>query len=192
MDLIRCFFCIEPDPMVRENIREWISHKRKDVPQLKWVSWSDLHITLKFCGEILSERQQELSLQIGIALREAGQKPFRMSLAGIGMFPNLRNPRVIWIGLEEGRDEIMRLQGIIEDECGKIGGIVRETRPFHPHLTLARIKKDRTLPMPFIRSINEEESSFGTCDVNSLIFMKSRLTPQGPVYSPMNTFEFKN
>lgn len=186
--MIRCFFCIEPDLLVKDKIKEWISLNRKNAPHLKWVSWAGLHITLKFCGEITSEQQRTLSLQTGQALSERGQKPFRMSLAGIGMFPNLRNPRVMWIGLEEGMEEIIKLQAIIEDECSKIG-LPRENRPFHPHLTLARFRKDRMLPLPFIRSINEDVFSFGSCDITSLIFMRSQLTPGGPVYSSMNTYE---
>jgi len=103
--------------------------------QPRWVRVDDLHLTLRFLGATPDERQAEIASALATAA--AGVAPFRVVLSGGGAFPNASAPRVLWIGIAEGTDHLAGLVGRLNGALAPLGWPV-ETRPFTPHLTLAR------------------------------------------------------
>jgi 2'-5' RNA ligase len=103
--------------------------------QPRWVRVDDLHLTLRFLGATPDERQAEIASALATAA--AGVAPFRVVLSGGGAFPNASAPRVLWIGIAEGTDHLAGLVGRLNGGLAPLGWPA-ETRPFTPHLTLAR------------------------------------------------------
>ncbi len=164
---------------MRREVREIV--RKFDYP-VKWVEEENLHLTLKFLGEVKEERVEEISR----VLREIrrSEKRFELSLEDIGAFPSERSPRVIWIGVGKGREEIIRLQERIEEGLTPLG-FKKEERGFHPHLTIARVKKRADFKELFDLSYKSRVFL-----VDSVTLFKSTLTPKGPIYEPLDRFPF--
>jgi len=101
----------------------------------RWVRVDDLHLTLRFLGATLDERQA--SVAAAVAAVAAASAPFRVVLSGGGAFPNVYSPRVLWIGISEGSDSLAELVRRLNGELAPVGW-PPDDRPFTPHLTLAR------------------------------------------------------
>jgi len=102
----------------------------------------------------------------------------------MGAFPHLKNPRVIWVGLVNGSQILTSLQKEIETELEKIG-FQPEDRPFHPHLTLGRMKSSRGKDELVERMEKHKEEGFGDLQVERVILFKSDLKPSGPIYTAL-------
>lgn len=177
----RMFFAvpIEPTPELRHVARqlELLGKSIRAVPRNQW------HVTVKFLGEVsdglippLITSCTELATQIPTAT---------VRLAGIGVFPHLDRPQVVWCGLRHA-DSLTGLAQQLESACEPLG-IPRERRAFHAHLTLARIKSK---PPPELRTLVEEHAAtdFGAALASQLTLYRSDLTPQGPVYTARAEF----
>ena len=103
--------------------------------QPRWVRVDDLHLTLRFLGATPDEQQADIAAALATAAAETA--PFRVVLSGGGAFPSAHAPRVLWIGIAEGSDDLTGLVQHLNRELGPLG-FPAETRPFTPHLTLAR------------------------------------------------------
>jgi 2'-5' RNA ligase len=149
---------------------------------LRVVKPEGLHITMKFLGEIPEGRVGE----IYSAMEEAFSpfEPFHISLKGAGAFPSPRRPRVVWVGVEEGRDTLIRMQSALDSNLSSLG-FQKEKRRFHPHLTLARVKTPRVMDrlQEFIEGHKGEE--FGRVAVGKVELKKSLLTPRGALYTTL-------
>lgn len=152
---------------------------------VRWVATSSIHLTLKFLGEIDPARVP----QIVESLRNcsAGISSFQLRLHGLGGFPNVRNPRVIWCGVEGETDKLLLLQERVEEACADLG-FARETRPFHPHLTLGRVQGKRNLQqlLDYIKIAPDFEQDF---DGERYHLYKSVLSPRGATYTILDTIE---
>lgn len=147
---------------------------------LKCVETENIHLTMKFLGDVREELLGELvSLVEGVSF-----SPFRMELRGVGAFPNLRRPRVIWAGITRGVDE---LTGIFESlESGLAGmGFSPERRRFSPHITLVRVRSGRNRERLVREILGHADDEFGDMEVKFVRLKKSVLTPRGPVYSTL-------
>lgn len=136
----RVFVAIELPSPVRRKLIEHIDRLRFTMPEVR-ASWSreeNLHLTLKFLGDTPVTKVEGLAQ----AAQRAASKvePFELIIAGCGAFPPGGQPRVLWVGLEDASGQLALLHTALEDECSK-AGFPREERPFHPHLTIARIRK---------------------------------------------------
>ncbi len=152
----------------------------------RWIQPENYHFTLKFLGEVDEDLLPSLH---DAACRAASRaKPFRLTMGGIGGFPNLDRPRVIYYGIDKGLEELRDLARLIEDECETIG-FERESRRFRAHLTLARVKR----PAPeevldLLRGFPSlDETAF--LDADGFVLMSSRLTPSGAIYKETGRFE---
>jgi 2'-5' RNA ligase len=187
MELIRCFSCVALEHEVKRALERFVAELRRIAPSLKWAPVPSLHITLKFCGEIPVDSVAALSERYASAL--SNFPGFRVSLEGLGCFPGLRNPSVIWVGIREGKKELASLFERIERESVAVG-VPPERRSFSPHLTLARARFPEDVPVDLIGRIRDGTTPSFVVNVTETIFMKSVLTPSGPIYSPIQAYPF--
>ncbi|NHJ01521.1 MAG: RNA 2',3'-cyclic phosphodiesterase [Candidatus Heimdallarchaeota archaeon] len=182
--MVRAFICVEiTDKEVLTVIGNIITQLKR-IQGVKPVKPNQMHLTLKFLDEI-TEKQIH---QIKEILNSWQDEKFELSLEGIGCFPSLKRIRVIWIGIKEGKDTLIRFATKIDSELGKIG-FPRETRSFTPHLTLARIKYLKNHDKQgLIRLIQEfEQINAGKQIIQKIILMKSTLTPSGAIYEVLHS-----
>jgi 2'-5' RNA ligase len=178
--LIRSFLAIElPKPILRkiEEVQGDLRSTRADV---RWVNPEKIHLTLKFFKNIEESRIEPIFKSIEEPIRNT--LPFSLEVRGVGAFPHLRNPRVIWMGLVDGREVLVSFQKQIETQLEKIG-FQPEDRPFHPHLTLGRMKSSRGKEELVGRMERHKEEEFGDFQVERVILFKSDLKPSGPIYT---------
>ena len=143
------------------------------------VPQSNFHFTLRFLGEIDHQTVNEaIKMLEGISYGK-----FNMELKGVGVFPNERMIRVIWIGSPSS--ELIRLAELVNSSLADIG---KSEENFIPHLTVARVKyiRDREALLNYISSNRDAE--FGNMNVNEFSLMKSELTPRGPIYTELKKF----
>lgn len=133
---IRAFVAIKLPEELKVKLGEVQDALKRGGRDVSWVKPESIHLTLKFLGDIEAARVDDISKALTEA--SAGVPPFTVTARGVGGFPNLKTPRVLWVGLEENA-ELARLAKNIDERLGDLG-FERDDRPFHPHLTLARIK----------------------------------------------------
>jgi 2'-5' RNA ligase len=152
---------------------------------LRWVAPQNLHVTLKFLGEVGDAGAR----RVGAALDScrASVACFPCRVAGLGAFPSASSVRVLWAGIDVGREEMGLLARAIENALSALG-FEREHRGFMAHITLARAR-DRAIAAP-LESFGSGPSArvFGEFQVKGFSLMKSDLRPQGPVYSEVATY----
>ncbi|MBA2528318.1 MAG: RNA 2',3'-cyclic phosphodiesterase [Pyrinomonadaceae bacterium] len=136
----RVFCAIGLEVSVRASLMRQIKRLRESVPhaQASWSRKENIHLTLKFLGEIQTSRLGKLSN--GAARAVADFPPFQITLEETGVFPKHGTPRVLWIGVKDGSGKLAELHARLEEECAG-QGFPREDRPFQPHLTIARLRK---------------------------------------------------
>lgn len=179
--MVRSFICVEiNDSDVVNQIEEILTKIR--FSGVRTVKSFQLHLTLKFLGEIPESRISTIKKEI----QTINIPPFEISLQEMGCFPNLNYIRVVWIGIKEGSNNLKQLAHMIEEKLNPIG-FPKEKRGFSPHLTLARIKKLQTADKKKLTTIIQEskEKSFGIQLIEELILKKSTLTPKGPIYEDL-------
>jgi 2'-5' RNA ligase len=132
---MRLFIALNFPHELRVALHEAAAPLRSLAPAARWTAAARLHLTMKFLGE----EPAELGASLAPVLDAAGARhaPIDLSIEGIGAFPNFRRPRVVWAGIGASR-ALVALQRDIDDVCAALG-LAREDRPFHPHVTLARI-----------------------------------------------------
>jgi 2'-5' RNA ligase len=180
--LIRSFLAIElPEPILKK-IEEVQADLKSTHADVRWVNPQQIHLTLKFFGYIEEPRIDPIVKSIEEPIRNTS--PFSLKVQGIGAFPNLRSPRVIWMGLVEGKEVLTSLQKQIEIQLEKVG-FQPEDRPFHPHLTLGRMKSNRGKEELVGRMEKCKDEAFGDFQVERVFLIKSDLRPTGPIYTPL-------
>jgi len=188
---VRCFAAVEvSSPQVRQALVRACDELRRalgpDAGRVKWVRPDQFHFTLRFFGELGPAEVVEAAE----ALRRtaAATAPFRLTVAGLGAFPSVRSPRVIWAGTGEGREELVALARRLEDELAA-AGFGREARPFEPHLTLGRVRPGADVALPLSRLLARPPASYGGWQVDRVVLMQSELFPAGPRYTVVATAE---
>jgi 2'-5' RNA ligase len=177
---MRTFIAVEIPAGIRRQVTDFIDgHKRKTLP-VKWVAYENLHITVKFLGEIDADMKQKITAVLQDVCRLHNR--FEMGFSGIGCFPDRRRPRVLWIGTEQGAVELTALAHDIDERLAAYG--FRQEKRFHPHLTIARMRKPCT-----IDEILACEFATEPFPVGSVTLFKSTLTPQGPLYDTLATVD---
>ncbi len=175
---MRSFIAVELPETVKSAIGDYINSLLELVNNLNWVAPANLHLTLKFLGEVKESDIEGISECVTKTVSEF--TPFVMGLSHIGFFPSRRNPRVIWLGADGGEDYLIDLFHDLENHLEELG-FDRESRTFSPHLTIGRIKRHQKITVPEYLP----EFSPVTFDVDNVALMKSTLTPKGPVYEKL-------
>lgn len=188
---MRLFFAVNlPDEEldILENAQKQLS---LFVPEndIRWARRDQFHFTLKFLGEQPAFRAQkaaELAFQVGSSF-----EPFFITLGGFGAFPNSERPNVLWMGMEEGADEMQMLSSSIDSGLRNLG-FKLDNKPYKPHLTLARIKtyaQERSAAQILLRS---NLSIQIRVKVSSFSLMQSTLLSSGSEYTEVEKFYLAN
>jgi 2'-5' RNA ligase len=180
--LIRAFLAIEIPKAILEKIEEVQEDLKSSHADVRWVNPEKIHLTLKFFGNIDESRIEPIIKSIEGPIRTI--IPFSLKVRGVGAFPHLKNPRVIWMGLVDGKEVLACFQKQLEIELEKVG-FELEARAFHPHLTLGRTKSSKGREELVGRIERHKEEEFGDFQVERLVLFKSDLRPTGPIYTPL-------
>ncbi len=165
------------------DIDRMIAGFRRDGSGIRWVKAANLHLTLRFLGDI--PQQSVPGLAESLKENLSGFSAFDLVLAGMGGFPNLKRPRVIWIGTRVGTDRLIDLAGKVEKGC--IGsGFDKSDKKFSSHLTIGRVKFPKGLE-PLLEKIEKSEFELSKFAVNEISVVKSDLSPSGPKYTKLET-----
>jgi len=140
MPRIRTFIAIEMSPSVIGRAGDLIDKLRVAPAEINWVRPQQMHLTLKFLGDVPDTDTPDICRVVNDVA--ADFEPFEITLRRAGAFPNIREPRTLWIGIEDGADELKRLQAEIDDALKTKLGYAKEQRGFHPHLTIGRVKRE--------------------------------------------------
>ena len=186
-EITRCFlaFDLENNEILRKlvNVQKLIS---KTGANLKIIKQQNLHLTLRFLGNITTDLVEKVSVK----MQKIEFNPFSIELKGIGVFPNLYSPRVIWVGIVEGTKKMNNIFDQIEVQLRELG-FNPDYKGFSPHLTLARVKygKNNDQLTTFLK--NYVEYRIGAVNLNCIQLKKSELMPTGPFYTTIKTFYSK-
>ena len=190
---IRSFIAVELSEEVRSALHRL--QAELTLPQysfVKCVAPESIHVTLKFLGNISPQKVAEITRVMEQASQ--GVSPFQLQIIDVGAFPNMRQPRVLWVGIKGELDKLTAWQKRIDDGLVPLG-FGKETRPFTPHLTLARVRENcspgdrRDLGELVMKTHVEVDYKVA---VNSLSLMKSQLSPGGAVYSRLAEVKLKS
>lgn len=191
MEPIRTFIAIELTDALHHALASVQTQFKRDRAArfVRWVAPENIHITLKFLGDV--DADQLPAVQRAIADACADTAPFALTLGGAGAFPNTRRPNVVWIGTRGQVEIAARLAQKMDDACAALN-FARDERPFAPHLTLGRVKRDAS---PSERQLigalieNTPVGDLGALRVERVSVMKSVLKPGGSVYTRMAEIE---
>jgi 2'-5' RNA ligase len=184
---MRCFISVNLDEALKGEIHKAVERLRDGKADVKWVAAGNLHITLKFLGEADEETVARLEdLLPAIAERHHS---FRIALRGVGLFPDRKRPRVVWIDIIDG-DRLSEIQRDIENAVSSLG-FEREDRPFSPHLTIGRIRSPRGTSSLLSAIEALKDKDFGNIEVNVVSLMKSDLKPTGAQYTTLAEFHLR-
>lgn len=185
---MRLFIAIELPGEIKQGLAKLQEQLKGGGAGASWTRPEGIHLTLKFLGEVPETKAPEIMSALTTAVRGTGK--FRVEVRGAGAFPNVRNPRVLWIGVAGDLEKLAALQASVEGAMEGLG-FESEGRKFSPHLTLARIKYLRPRDnwqraVEGIRDVN-----LGGFEADRVSLMKSELKPSGAVYTEVGRVELK-
>ncbi|MFH1071089.1 MAG: RNA 2',3'-cyclic phosphodiesterase [Candidatus Glassbacteria bacterium] len=176
---MRTFIAVEPPEELREEIGALTDRLNAlGLKSFRWVRPLNMHLTLRFLGEIDPGRRSEAEAAVGRAA--AGVGPFELAVAEVGYFGPPRQPRVIWLGIEPA-EPLIRLAAQVEENLQE-AGFGRADKPFRAHLTLARAGRSAGAPPAGGAVKAGAPASWPAWPVTEVHLIKSTLTPQGPIY----------
>lgn len=183
---MRLFIAIELPDEITQGISRVQEQLRKAGASAGWTRPEGIHLTLKFLGEVPDAKVQEIMQALDGAVKGSGK--LTLKVEGAGMFPNVKNPRVLWIGVTGDIEKLAALQAAVEDAMARLD-FEHETRKFSPHLTLARIKflKPRDNWQQVIEGIKDVK--LGGFETGQVSLMKSELKREGAVYTEIGRAE---
>ncbi len=188
MAALRTFIAIDVPPAVLDTIIRIQSRFKSLGLHASWVKPGNIHLTLKFLGETDPDRISGIQNRLTETL--ASFAPFRLSLGTVGVFPDTKNPRVLWVGLKDEQGTLKSLQTAIEQTLESVGFPI-DQRPFAPHMTLARIKspKGKKELKDELDAVNREGIDPHPFDAGEIHLYESQLTPKGSIYTVLANFK---
>ena len=181
MEKVRSFIALNLNPEIKEYLTSFQASLNVPDTKIKWVKKNNLHLTMKFLGDISLEQAGLIKL----ALKEISSRysPFIIKISSnIGIFPTYKIPRIIWVGIKEGANQLNKLYNSIETILYN-EGFPRENKEYSSHITIGRVKfiKDKD---NFIQILKRTEiRNLLSQEVKSIDLMGSKLTPNGPIYN---------
>jgi 2'-5' RNA ligase len=177
---LRTFIAVEISKPIRDRAGQVITELDGTAAEVKWVEPHNLHLTLKFLGDV--HQRDIIDVCRAVSQAAAGVQPFELEVGGVGAFPNAARPRTVWLGANEGAEQMIVLHDRIEDALAELG-FRKEHRRFQTHLTIGRVRGDG----PGILALGERiqrqsDVRIGRMDVQAATVFSSTLTSAGPVY----------
>lgn len=180
---MRAFLAIEIEDYIKDNIdRTQKIIKETDSARINYVKSQNIHLTLKFFGDIDENKKDEIC---DVVNKIASQyNPYKLKLVNVGAFRNINNPRVIWVGIKD--KTTVDLIKELDVEFEKIG--FEKERNYTPHITIGRVKNinDKQSLKDTLKSLQKEY--YGKMKVSKIQLKSSTLTPSGPIYKTEKTF----
>src|SRR5215467_1318827 len=178
MARIRTFIAVDLDKAIRDRTVALQDALARAGTEVKWVEPQNLHVTLLFLGEV-DDREVPAVCRV-VAEQVQQHAPFSMSIETAGCFPNPRRPRVLWIGVGQGTQELCALHDALEPPLLELGCYRREERQYSPHITLGRVKSDRPTDKLSAALAKHAGWKGGETAVHELLVLSSTLGPTGP------------
>ncbi len=181
MSSVRAFWAIPLPQQLKVSIGELQRQLRTEIKAVRWVRPDNLHLTLHFFGEVDQETLEKIKVSM-LSVRDCGRS-FMVEVKGLGAFPDLHRPRVIWLGLEP-QAQLRQLQL----DCTEIlhhTGVAVESRPYSPHLTIGRLRQIRPDLTALFSPVGQ--TRIGHLPVDRLVLYESRLHPGGAEHRPLQT-----
>lgn len=185
MSELRTFIAVEVDEAVKKNLTEFLNRLKETSSDVRWVDVQNIHITLKFLGYIEEAHLSAVKEIIRKAIK--GIRPFTIKFRGAGAFPKLERPRVVFVSAEDNSGSLSKVQSQLEEGLAELG-IEKEDRPYHPHLTLGRVKSIQNIEALVKLMARYTGHDFGEEQVSRVVLMQSQLTPKGPTYTELDKF----
>jgi len=184
---IRAFIAIELPVKIIDCLKEIQDELKHTSNKVTWVKPENIHLTIKFMGDIEADKVNRLTGFLEGAA--AKSYSFDISVKGVGGFPTIDNPRILWVGIEDDKN-LSHLYDNLENGLAALG-FEKEERPFKPHLTLGRIKF-----LKYKKGLKERIERFkditlGKCRIDSICLFQSRLTPEGTVHTKLKEAKLK-
>ena len=181
---LRVFIAVDiDDPMLVSRLERLIDSLRATGVPMKPVEPENLHITLRFIGEVPEGLVEEIKREV---IGRLEFDPFDLELKGLGAFPGPYRPRVVWVGVGEGSEGLRRLHDLVEEGLRRLGvPPERGAKEYVPHLTLARIKGSRNIQALTKLILEHGDYPVGRMRVTSVRLKKSTLTRRGPIYETL-------
>lgn len=183
MESFRAFIALELTAQVHQELTRAQNQLKASEADVKWVNPEDIHLTLKFLGNVSLELIAEIKKILEELARE--HRAFQLEIKNLGAFPKIEYPRVIWAGIAGGSEHSISLAQDLEKRLIKVG-FLPEKRPFKPHLTLGRVRSShkRNQLRELLQSVKLTPK---TMQAEKLTLFKSTLTPEGAIYQPLHS-----
>mgnify|MGYP001825645570 CR=1 FL=1 len=177
---IRTFVAVKLDSALCHSAAELIRELHAPGADAKWVSPENLHLTLKFLGDVDAREIHQVCRAVGGAVEDAS--PVELEIRGAGAFPNARRPRTVWLGVGKGREEMVALNRRIEPALQELG-YPKEARRYQPHLTIGRIRRSGPGVLELGTLLGRyADFEVGRTRVGEVIVFSSELGRSGPTY----------
>ena len=187
-DSIRAFLAVELSDALRASLAALLDQLRQSDPKVSWVPPQNLHLTLRFLGDVERSTLDTLDEELSQTLREV--EGFQLSVQGIGAFPNRRKPAIVWAGFLDPPKQLFTAQALTETTACSIG-LEAQARRFTPHITLGRIRDPRQALKIFDDIVHFETFQAGEFSVRAVSLFSSELTAQGAIHRKLKEFALK-
>jgi 2'-5' RNA ligase len=189
MSRTRTFIAIDLGKSIRDRLISLQESLAEAGPDVKWVEPDNLHLTLLFLGEV---DDRELPAVCRAVQEAVAERPaFEVSVEGAGCFPNPRRPRILWLGIGKGVQEVVAVHDALEEPLLDLGCYRREERKYTPHVTLGRLKGEGRSTDALSRALAKVQGyQAGEATVREIQVIASQLTPAGPNYSVLGRAPF--
>ena len=193
---MRTFFALGLSPRVQQQVSLIIDNLAKQVPLdvIRWVRLQNLHLTVQFLGQI--DRAKIENIQTAVMREVPDLGPALLQITKPGVFPNLKKPAVIWLGVQDHNNWLQSVYQMVA-AASSVHGVDPDPRGFFPHLTLGRVRKQAAMEsrhqvgMSLKQAFNTGRFSRLEWFVSELLLYKSELRPDGPVYTRLGEYKFK-
>lgn len=185
METTRCFIAISIDPKIQQSFKQIQDDLKKTGAEISWVRPNNIHLTIKFLGEVsLPQIETVKKVTAEVVKTKAA---FDSMVGGLGAFPSLNNPRILWVGFKNGGEEIKNLAAALETGLHN-EGFPMEKREFYPHITLGRLRSSHN-QFALVKAFKNYPAPLELPQrVGKIILFKSTLHSSGPIYEELQEF----
>ncbi|HAY79445.1 MAG TPA: RNA 2',3'-cyclic phosphodiesterase [Planctomycetaceae bacterium] len=185
MKTIRTFIAVDVSAQVQAAADAAMECLRGSGSAVNWLQPENVHLTLKFLGEVPNVEVHAVCREVQAAVAESGVLPFEVDCHGLGAFPDIERARTVWFGVRDGGEPLIQLHDAIDARLPKLG-FASERRRFHPHVTLGRVKCGGRERQPLVDLLRTHQDwEVGAWPISEVLIYSSTLEKGGPIYDVM-------